>query len=97
MKLLFESGNFSEINKWKSSFEAVGVPVFVSGTESFKLHRKIVGYKLGFWILIDAQYEEAKMFYKNEIDSISNPIDVSAFHELQFAYFKTQNYISLGK
>lgn len=81
MKLLFESESVDEISRWKSTFEDHGVPVFISGKESFRVYKRLVNRRLGFWIMLDSQYESACKFYKNEISSISNPVDMVAFRE----------------
>jgi len=80
MKLLFESGDTEELESKRRLLESRGIPVFISGTESFRLRRLLVGYKKGFWIFIDDQYEDALALLKNKNHKIIMPVDSEAFH-----------------
>ena len=80
MRLLFESGNADELENKRSLLESRGIPVFISGTESFRLRPLLVGYKKGFWVLIDEQYDDARALLKDKNHKIAMPVDPEAFH-----------------
>ena len=80
MKLLFESGNTEELESKRALLESSGIPVFISGAESFRLRRLLVGYKKGFWVVIDAHYEDALALLKNKNHRVAMPLDSEAFH-----------------
>jgi len=80
MQLLFESESSEKINSTKELLESRGIPVFISGTESFRMRPLLVLYRKGVWVCLDEQFDDAVMLLKNPDHEVSNPVDVDAFH-----------------
>lgn len=80
MRLLFEGESSDELNNTKELLESRGIPVFISGTESFRMRPLSVLYKKGLWVCLDEQFEDAAMLLKTPDHEVTNPVDVDAFH-----------------
>jgi hypothetical protein len=81
MRLLFESRDSAELAGAKTLLESSGIPVFISGTESFRLRPLLVLYRKGLWICLDEQLQDAMVLLKNPNHRVAKPVDVEAFHQ----------------
>ena len=82
--MLFESGNTEELEGTQALLESRGIPVFVSGTESYTVRPLLGAPKKGLWVCIDDQYDDALALLKDENHRVAIQVDPVEFHrELQ--------------
>ena len=80
MRLLFESANTEELEQKRALLENKGIPVFISGEESYRVRPLLVAYEKGFWVCIDAQYHDAQALLVNKDHHVVAQVDVELFH-----------------
>ncbi len=81
MKLLFQSGEKSEIDDARLLLESKGIPVFVGNeTSAQNLGIVLATRRYAFWVVFDEQFEDALALLKDREHEVSNPVDIDAYY-----------------
>jgi hypothetical protein len=82
MELLLESGDDNYLFEVKHRLESKGIPVFISGEETFRVAPGNTGLKKGLWVMVNSQLDDARLLLENPDHKVSSPIDISEFQTI---------------
>jgi len=81
MKLLFETIDRPEIENARILLEGNGIPIFISNDDTARNMGFIYpARKMGFWVALDHQYQDAILLLENGEHVVSHPVDVGEYY-----------------